>query len=147
MKKIVVEKIAVTRLREKIQFQLVIPDNVEKLTGISVSSDLHMITGGGLPLIMHRGIGIIRLHIADHDDCFFSELVHANRSVPYYERTGNDFQILTPWSETLKPYEPFPSQELSQGTVICGYYEDLVGDFKATPTLYNIIITLHFQVR
>jgi hypothetical protein len=145
MKKIVVEKISITRLREKVQFQVTIPENAVKLTGVDVTNDLNMIVGG-IAKRAHRGIGILRLHIADQDDCFFSQMLHQDFSIPKHEQIGKVSPVVELWSEIIKPYEPFPAQELTEGTIICGYYEDLVGYLKGTPTAYHITLTLHYQV-
>lgn len=149
MEKIVVEKIPVTRLKEKLHFQVVIPENATLLLGVHVSTDKAMIQQPGLLKKTHRGIGIIKLFIADDNDCFFSQMFHADFAQPSWEYIGSiDYLSPTPtiWGEADKTYKPFPVQQLARATLLQGTIEDLVGFLSEIPQPYNVYLTLHFQI-
>ena len=146
MKKIVVETIPITRLKEKMQFQIAIPENATMLTGIDVCANKNFALIPGFSKVTHRGIGIIHLFIAESDDCFFSQMLHADYALPFHEKIGTSYLNRQLWTEVVKPYEPFPAMQFAQGAMISGYYEDLLGLFPVYTTDYNIIITLHFQI-
>jgi hypothetical protein len=145
MNKIVVETIPVTRLNEKMQFQIAIPENATVLTGVDVCANKNYALIPGFAKVTHRGIGIIRLFIAGRDDCFFSQMLHAEYAIPRHEQIGANYLKPQLWTEAARPYELFPAMQLAQGTIICGYYEDLLGLLPVYATDYSIVITLHFE--
>lgn len=145
MEKIVVETVPILQPKEKVQFQIVIPENATRLIGISISSDMSQIAGGGLPKITHRGVGIIRLFIADNNDCFFSEMLHADYGFPKWENIGSMYNKATIWNHGDKPFTPLPIELSGCSTLIQGHFEDLVGYLK-DEVEYNVRITLHFQI-
>ena len=145
MEKIVVETIPITRPKEKVQFQIAIPENAKKLTGISVSNDKNLIVAFGVPKITHRSVGIIRMFIADSNDSFFSEMLHSDFRLPKWENIGNEYMIAQLWNHGDKPSTPLPIELNSNSTLIQGHFEDLVG-FLSAEVEYKVRVTLHFQI-
>lgn len=146
MEKIIVETLSVTLANEKIQFQIFLPEDAMLLTGIDVSTNKYTVVNPLLhSKVPHRGVGIIRLFVADDGDCIYSQLLHADASIPAWEQLGIEHTFPELWNQN-EPAPPFLTKQFTKATIINGFYEDLVGGVNLEPPNYTVKITLHYEI-
>jgi hypothetical protein len=143
MDKIVIHTVAVTKPKQKIHFDILLPENASLLTGIEVSTNRQLILAHKKKY-PHRAVGVLRLFVADDGDCIFSQMLHADHSIPKWEATGEPFAA-TLWNQ-LEMLPPFLTKQFTKATLVNGFYEDMVGDVIVANPNYTVKITLYYQI-
>src|ERR1044071_5641890 len=90
MEKVIIHTLDIEVSEQKINFQILLPENLNAITGISASSNLNSVDDPTIDYV-RPGIGFLHLHVADTGDELFSELVLADGRIPKWEISGHGF--------------------------------------------------------
>jgi hypothetical protein len=146
MEKIIIHTVTVSKAREKILFQILLPENAEAIIGIATSCDRYKIYADGIPNVENTLAGILRLNVSDTGDKFFSQSLHGVAAPPSWQTIGENFSAFGLWSWKGK-FEFFDTNQKTENTIIDGFYQDSVGEIMTTDFIYNVRIYLKLKLK
>lgn len=134
MEKIVVHTIKVGKAQERVQFQIPMPRNLQRLTGILITSTATS------NFIRKYNAGAVSLWIPERRDVFYSELVRGQafeHGIASFNLKFNPDRFTgLPWLDGTK-VEFFPIEAGRECRLMEGYYENLAAnDFSYLVNIY-----------
>jgi hypothetical protein len=140
MKKHLVHSFVINRGLEKVQLQIPIPRNTQKVVGLKVTTLGHSPFGTGM-----NEVGWLWLRIPEMRDVFFAEIV-SNTVQEYGRLSFAPIDKITfgngeGWIDGAKDHF-FSITIDTEATLFEGFYTDQLGRFFRTPYTVNIYLTL-----
>lgn len=146
MEKVIIHTVDVTAGKQKILFQILLPEDAEAITGIAVTCDRYEIYAGGSPKKENRVAGILHLFMSDTGDKLFSQTLHGVALPPYWQTIGDKNLVLGLW-DWKKQFEMLDTYQPTENLLIDGFYEDGVGTIVLDGVEYKVRIYLRLKMK